>query len=171
MAAGRRSMQLSLQQARNLQLAAQGLLAPTTRPATPLALRRCIERMQLLQIDTIHVVARSPYLVLFARQGAYPMAWLDQALERGHLFETWAHEACFAPTTDLALHRSHNRESRKHWGVEMGRSADPKRLADLAQLLAHVHDNGPVRAADFTRTDGRSGGWWGWARRSCRRWD
>ncbi len=162
MAAGRRSMQLSLQQARNLQLAAQGLLAPTTRPATPLALRRCIERMQLLQIDTIHVVARSPYLVLFARLGAYPMAWLDQALERGHLFETWAHEACFAPTTDLALHRSHNRESRKHWGVEMGRSADPKRLADLAQLLAHVHDNGPVRAADFTRTDGRSGGWWGW---------
>ena len=107
MVAGRTSVQLSLQQARNLQLAAQGLLAPTTRPATPLALRRCIERMQLLQIDTIHVVARSPYLVLFARLGAYPMAWLDQALERGHLFETWAHEACFAPTTDLALHRSH----------------------------------------------------------------
>ena len=51
---------LSLTQARNLHLAAQGLLAAPTRAATPLALRSCIERMQLLQIDTIHVVARSP---------------------------------------------------------------------------------------------------------------
>ena len=162
MAAGRTSMPLTLQQARNLQLAAQGLLEPATRKATPLALRRCIERMQLLQIDTIHVVARSPYLVLYARLGAYPMAWLDQALERGHLFETWAHEACFAPADHLALHRSHNRDTRKHWGLEMGRNPDPKQRVDLAQLLAHVREKGPVRAADFTRTDGRSGGWWGW---------
>ena len=162
MVAGRTSVQLSLQQARHLQLAAQGLLVPARTKATPLALRRCIERMQLLQIDTIHVVARSPYLVLFARLGAYPMPWLEQALERGHLFETWAHEACFAPAADLALHRSHNQENRKHWGVELGRSTDPKRQADLAQLLALVHETGPVRAADFARSDGRSGGWWGW---------
>lgn len=155
-------MLLSLQQARNLQLAAQGLLQPPTRAATPLALRRCIARMQLLQIDTIHVVARSPYLVLFSRLGPYPMPWLDQALARGHLFETWAHEACFAPVEQLALHRSHNASTRRHWGLDMGRNPDPKQQAALAQLLAHVRDKGPVRAADFTRTDGRSSGWWGW---------
>lgn len=153
---------LSLQQARNLQLAAQGLLQPLHRKVTPLALRRCIARMQLLQIDTIHVVARSPYLVLFSRLGAYPMPWLDQALAQGHLFETWAHEACFAPVEQLALHRSHNASTRRHWGLDMGRNPDPTRQAELAQLLAHVRDNGPVRAADFTRTDGRTGGWWGW---------
>ena len=51
-------------QARHLQLAAQGLLAPPRRTATPMALRQCIGRMQLLQIDTISVVARSPYFVL-----------------------------------------------------------------------------------------------------------
>ena len=104
---------LTLDQARALQLAAQGLLVPPRRAASPLALRQCIARMQLLQIDTIHVVARSPYLVLFSRLGAYPMAWLDQALARGHLFEAWAHEACLVPIAQLALHRSHNRDTPK----------------------------------------------------------
>jgi len=153
---------LSLQQARNLQLAAQGLLQPASRKPTPLALRRCIERMQLLQIDTIHVVARSPYLVLFSRLGAYPMPWLDAALAGGHVFETWAHEACFVPTAQLALHRSHNRETRQHWGLRMGRDVDAQKQAQLERLLAHVRSNGPVRSSDFTRTDSRSGGWWGW---------
>jgi len=157
-----RMADLTLDQARALQLAAQGLLVPPRRAATPLALRRCIERMQLLQIDTIHVVARSPYLVLFSRLGAYPMAWLDQALERGHLFEAWAHEACFVPIAQLALHRSHNRDTRKHWGLTLARDQDAERNAHLERLLDHVRGNGAVRSSDFTRTDGRAGGWWGW---------
>ena len=73
---------LSLQQARLLQLAALGLLQAPRQAATRQALRACITRMALLQIDTIHVVARSPYLVLFSRLGAYPPAWLDEALAR-----------------------------------------------------------------------------------------
>lgn len=153
---------LSLEQARKLHLHAQGLLVPPTRPATPLALRTCIQRMRLLQIDTIHVVARSPYLVLFARLGDYPLHWLDQALAKGHLFETWAHEACFAPVQDLALHRSYNREQRQHWGLARARREDAGLRAHLDRLLAHIAEQGPVKSADFTRVDGRSGGWWGW---------
>ncbi len=153
---------LTPDQARALALAAQGLLAPPARKPTPLALRQCIDRMQLLQIDTIHVVARSPYLVLFSRLGDYPMAWLDQALERGHLFETWAHEACFVPIGQLALHRSHNRDTRRHWGLTTARDPDPVQQAQLDRLLAHVRSHGPVRSADFTRSDDRKGGWWGW---------
>jgi len=154
--------QLTLAQARSLQLAAQGLLTSTAKTATRLALRRCIERMQLLQIDTIQVVARSPYLVLFSRLGAYPAPWLDEALARGQLFEAWAHEACFVPQAQLALHRSHNRTTRRHWGLEMGRDLDPQQQLDVARLLEHVREKGPVRSSDFERTDGRSGGWWGW---------
>jgi uncharacterized protein YcaQ len=153
---------LSLTQARHLQLHAQGLLAPPARPATPAALRHCIRRMQLLQIDTIHVVARSPYLVLFSRIGHYPVQWLDQALARGHLFETWAHEACFAPRQDLPLHRSYNRAQRQHWGLARARDSDADKRAQLDRLLEHIEATGPVKSSDFTRTDGRSGGWWGW---------
>jgi uncharacterized protein YcaQ len=61
--------------------------------------------MSLLQIDTINVVARSPYLVLFSRLGSYPQHWLDESLRSGELMEYWAHEACFLPRSDFALVR------------------------------------------------------------------
>ena len=155
-------MQLSLPQARHLQLAAQGLLNPPTSAATRLSLRKCIERMQLLQIDTIHVVARSPYLVLFSRLGHYPVTWLDEALASGHLFELWAHEACFAPLQDLAHHRSYNQQTRRHWGIAGGEASHHQHRASLDSLLKHIETNGPVKSSDFERTDGKSGGWWGW---------
>ncbi|MEI8326509.1 MAG: crosslink repair DNA glycosylase YcaQ family protein [Betaproteobacteria bacterium] len=153
---------LSQQQARYLQLAAQGLLSAPTKPATPLALRRCIERMQLLQIDTIHVVARSPYLVLHSRLGPYPMHWLDQSLSKAHVFETWAHEACFAPMADIALHRSHNAATRRHWGLTQAKLCQDTQRGHLDQLLQHVRENGPVKSSDFERKDERTSAWWGW---------
>ncbi|MEI8030432.1 MAG: crosslink repair DNA glycosylase YcaQ family protein [Comamonadaceae bacterium] len=155
-------LELAQTQARCLQLAAQGLLAPPKGAATRLSLRRCIERMQLLQIDTIHVVARSPYLVLFSRLGSYPAQWLDQALAGADLFETWAHEASFAPIQDVALHRSYNQQTRRHWGIAGGEESHAKQRAELNTLLAHIEVKGPVKSSDFQRTGGKSGGWWGW---------
>ena len=108
------STTLSLPQARALHLAAQGLLTPPAKAATPLVLRKCIAQMQLLQIDTIHVVSRGPYLVLFSRLGPYPRHWLDDALAKGHIFETLAHEACLAPSGDLLAHRGYNQATRRH---------------------------------------------------------
>ena len=61
--------------------------------------------MAQLQIDTIHVVARSPYLVLFSRLGAYTPQWLDEHLAEGKLFEYWSHEACLLPIEDYGLLR------------------------------------------------------------------
>jgi uncharacterized protein YcaQ len=156
------SFDVSLQQARCLQLAAQGLLQPSRKVATRAALRACIERMGLLQIDTIHVVARSPYMVLFSRIGAYPQAWLDDALAQGALFETWAHEACFAPIGHLHHHRVFNREVRKHWGLVNAQKSHAKQRAELDNLLAHIRGNGPVKSSDFQRTDSGGSPWWGW---------
>jgi uncharacterized protein len=69
---------------RLMQLAVQGLLKP---PAQPCHQRNdvleTIRRMGALQIDTIHVVARSPYLVLFSRLGDYNPRWLDELLAEG----------------------------------------------------------------------------------------
>ncbi len=55
---------LSLADARNLHLAAQGLLNKPRRRASLGDIPATISRMSLLQIDTINIVARSPYLVL-----------------------------------------------------------------------------------------------------------
>ena len=73
------TLSLSLQQARNLHLAAQGLLRAPSKRARYADLLAAVRRMSL-QIDTIHVVARSPYLVLFSRLGSYPSRWLEEAL-------------------------------------------------------------------------------------------
>ncbi len=156
------TFELTLHQARCLQLAAQGLLQAPTKSATRAALLTCIERMGLLQIDTIHVVARSPYLVLFSRLGAYPQSWLDEALAKGDVFETWAHEACFAPMGDLLAHRVYNREARKHWGLAHAQKSHALQRAELDKLLAHIRDNGPVKSSDFERADGEGSAWWGW---------
>lgn len=159
---------ISIQQARNLHLAAQGLLAPPPQKPTRKHLLAAIDRMALLQIDTIHVVARSPYLVLHARLGHYPTRWLDEALARGAIFETWAHEACFAPRADVALHRSYNQATRRHWGLAHAQRTSATQRRELDALLAHIRAHGPVKSSDFERTDGGGGAWWGW--KAEKRW-
>src|SRR4029079_12321036 len=98
-------MQLSHAAAQALMVAAQGLHRRPHEPASKADLLATIRRMNVLQIDTIHVVARRPYLVLWSRLGAYPQEWLTDLLAEGTLFEYWAHEACFVPIEDYPLYR------------------------------------------------------------------
>src|SRR5262245_47310877 len=97
-------MQLSHAAARALMIAAQGLHGHPKRAAKADVLET-IRRMSALQIDTIHVVARSPYLVLWSRLGDYEPRWLDELLAEGAIFEYWSHEACFLPIEDYPLYR------------------------------------------------------------------
>ncbi len=156
-------------QARALHLAAQGLLRPPRRRATKGDVREAVARMSLLQIDTIHVVARSPYLVLFSRLGPYAPAWLDELLAEAALFECWAHEACFAPIEDWALHRR-VAETRSHWFLDRARRLLRRNGEEMRAFLAHVGARGPVKAADFERPAGARGkpGWWSWKKE--KRW-
>ncbi len=153
---------LSLQQARNLHLAAQGLLARPPRRARKADVFAAIERLRVLQIDTINVVARSPYLVLFSRLGAYKPRWLDELLAEARIFECWAHEACFAPFADFELHRRHTLEGRSHWSMRSAARTLDAHAAGVRGLLEHIRGGGPVKASEFERRDGAGGGWWGW---------
>ena len=155
---------LTAQQARNLHLAAQGLLVRPRLRARKADVLAAIERMRVLQIDTIHVVARSPYLVLFSRLGSYKQQWLDELLEEGHVFECWAHEACFAPFADHELHRRHAEAGRGgHWSMKSAQRTRAAHATGIAGLLEHIREHGAVKASEFERADGASGGgWWGW---------
>ena len=68
---------LTLSSARLLHLAAQGLLSSPPKKSTKENVLTQIRQMAALQIDTINVVARSPYLVLWSRLGNYQPIWLD----------------------------------------------------------------------------------------------
>lgn len=153
---------LSLTAARALHLAAQGLLQPRRRKARQPDLMDAIRQMGVLQIDTIHVVARSPYLVLWSRLGDYPQAWLEQALADGELFEYWAHEACFVPIEDYGLYR-HRMLNPEAMGWKYSATWMKERRADVDAVLDHIRANGPTRSSDFERSDGQAGGgWWSW---------
>lgn len=154
---------LTLAQARALQLAAQGLLQAPRRRARRDDLVAAIQRMRLLQIDSIHVVARSPYLVLYARLGDYPQAWLEEALESGRIAECWAHEACFVTAADIGTHRAWRAQVEStHWADKHAARARDANLQEMQALLEHVRTAGPVRASDFERTARGVSGWWEW---------
>jgi len=151
--------------ARALHLAAQGMLQARRARATKADVLAAIRRMGVLQIDTISVVARSPYFVLWSRLGDYAPAWLEQLLAEGRLFEYWAHEACFIPIEDYGLYR-HRMIDAGSLGWRAGVNWARAQPGHVEQVLDHIRANGPVRAADFERlsgeTDGKPGGWWQW---------
>jgi len=155
--------ELSLSAARALTLAAMGLAEPPARRATKRTVRDAIRRMGALQIDTIHVVARSPYLVLWSRLGDYEPRWLDELLAEGAIFEYWSHAACYLPVEDYSLYRRQMLDSVASGFLYPRASrwiaAHPE---VVARVLGRIRDEGPVFSADFERTDGRKGGWWEW---------
>jgi uncharacterized protein YcaQ len=152
---------ISLQDARNLHLAAQGLLRKPSRKAKSHDILSTIQRMSLLQIDTINIVARSPYLVLFSRLGHYSTSWLDEALSRGELMEYWAHEACFLPRSDFQLIR-HRMLAPDNMGWKYRKEWMQEHAEEIETLITHIADNGPVRSADFEHPRKGASGWWEW---------
>jgi uncharacterized protein YcaQ len=153
---------LSLDEARGAMLAAQGLAAPPSAPDRA-ALRAMIERLGVVQVDTISVIERSQYLVLWSRLGAYPMADFDALLHPARaIFECWCHVASIVPMADYAYHRARLRGATEHlWGgdQEWLRERGPA----LKRTLALIRERGPMASADFEKLEGEErGGAWDW---------
>src|SRR5690349_9105972 len=152
-------MRLSQDAARALMIAAQGLGCRPERAATKADLLHAIRRMGALQIDTISVVARSPYLVLWSRLGAYEPRWLDELLAEGALFEYWSHAACFLPIEQYGVYRRRMLEYLEEGHLDGG---DQEHAEALNVVLAHIRERGAARSVHFTREDRKAGTWWDW---------
>jgi uncharacterized protein YcaQ len=155
---------ISFRTAQQVMLAAQGLDRAPDRPAVKADVLDAVQRMGVLQIDTIHVVARSPYLVLWSRLGDYRPAWLDELHAEGSLFEYWAHAMCFLPIEDYPLYR------RRMLDAIEGEASPMKWAAKWSQenpevmerVRSHLRVNGAVRSIEFENKNRPSGGWWNW---------
>jgi hypothetical protein len=153
------TMRLTPEAVRHAMLWAQGLHTP---PDSPPEARRdllsCIRRMGYLQIDTIQVVARSPYLVLWSRLGDYPREWLHELHAGGDLFEHYAHALCFIPIDFYPYYRRMMLDDRRVWsGWRRWAENHPEVLARVRQ---RVQDCGPVCSSDF-KTERMNTGWGG----------
>ena len=157
---------ISLAQARRIALAAQGLDAPRPERAINAGtLGRLIGRLNLLQIDSVNVLARAHYLPLFSRLGAYPRDLLEKLAwgRQPRLFEYWAHEASLLPLELQPLLRWRMARAEQGRGIYGGLTPFATERRDEAeQVLAEIARRGPLAASDLEGTRGQ-GGWWGWS--------
>jgi uncharacterized protein YcaQ len=106
---------ITRQQVALMQLSSLGLLTPTSSEPSKSDVLHTIRGLGVLQIDTISVVNRSPYLVLWSRLGNYDPKWLETTHADGELFEYWAHANSFIPIEDYPLFRRKMLERATHW--------------------------------------------------------
>ena len=161
---------LSLAAARRIALAAQGFATPRPETTHSGSLKRTIDRLGLLQIDSVNVLARAHYLPLFSRLGNYDSSRLDtlawgRKSKRG-LFEFWAHEASLLPTSSQPLWRWRMaRAAAGHAGDMKGKLHIFRREKEafIDEVRRQLFDRGPLAASDLESGTGKTGPWWGWS--------
>lgn len=143
-----------------MQLSSLGLLTPPDSKASKSDVLQTIRRMGILQIDTINVVNRSPYLVLWSRLGNYDRIWLENSHEDGELFEYWAHANSFIPMEDYPLFRRKMLERATHWWQI---SEWVNNNQDMIVFVKEtIKEKGPQKSSDFPKRSGVNNGWWDW---------
>lgn len=155
-----RAQRLSLDEARRLALGAQGFVA--ARPSGRVDrrhLRRALDHMGLIQIDSVNVLVRSQELPLFARLGPHPRTLIADATAAGELFEYWVHEASHVPTEHHHLHRWQMARDHK-WGRSM--QLEQRRPGYVDEVYRRVAAEGPIAAGDLEARVGKKGTWWDW---------
>ena len=160
---------LSAAQARRTQLAAQGFggRRPGERGARVdrRHFRRVLDRLSLVQLDSVNVITRAHELTFFARLGPYDRGALARWLhDSGEAFEYWGHAASFLPVDVHPYLRwkmagAYDGSTWKSLAVLLKEHPE-----DLERVRAAVRERGPITAADLHDGDGprRTGPWWGW---------
>ena len=150
--------------ARRIALAAQGFGRPLPEAPGTRALGGVVDRLGLLQIDSVNVFERSHYLPAFSRIGAYDRTALDRMTtgRRGRMVEYWAHQAAYIPRElwpHFEFRRAEHRRTGSDWG---GWLTENRGLADW--LRVELEHNGPMPASAIEHDSNRRGGsWWGWS--------
>jgi len=149
-------VRLSLAELRRYVVAQQGYAARFRRASADDVADE-IERLQVVQLDSIATVERAHRITLASRVGAYEERAVSELLRTGRIFEYWAHEACLLPISDYPLFKRRMLDLRdRHW---WGRERTKEMRAVEREVVARIRDEGalPVRAFE-----GRSGPMWGW---------
>ena len=156
---------LSARQARRVAIAAQGFRDPVGAPgATSGRLRRLVDDLGVIQLDSVNVLARSHYLPAFSRLGAYRLDRLEDLAwgRKPALFEYWGHEASLMPTALQPLMRwrmARARDGETWTGLaRFGR----ERGDYIAAVRRRIEVEGPLTGGDFA-SGPRVAGWWNWS--------
>ncbi len=141
---------LSVEEARGVMLSAQGLFDPPPASLDQAAVQNMIDQLGVVQIDTISVIERSQYLVLWSRLGAYDAELLDDLLaNRRAVFEYWSHAASIVPMCDYPYYRAnmvHAYEYHLWTGIHDWMRHNPEAIE---KTLDRIRTQGAMASADF----------------------
>ncbi len=154
---------LSLDAARRIALAAQGFDTP--RPSGRIDrrhLRKVMDSVGLIQIDSVNVLVRSQELPLFSRLGNHPRSLIPDATTDGELFEYWCHEASHLPVSMHPLMRWRMEQAKQGemWGGLVRTAQRHPQM--LKEIRDRVYQDGPLVAGDVKTRTGPKGSWWDW---------
>jgi uncharacterized protein YcaQ len=170
----RKRVRFSAAEARRIALAAQGFALPRPRLPSRRHFKALLERLGLVQIDSVNVLVRAHYMPFFSRLGPYPTEWLDEAAyhpRKRSLFEYWGHEASLIRLDLLSYLGWRMQRSSTGQGVWRSVRNIPIEQPELIRRIeAEIRDRGPMSAGQLEKvllTGRRTAGWWGWS--DCKR--
>ncbi len=153
------AVELSASQARVLSLRQLGV--DSDRDDSVMAV---VDRLGLLQVDSVNVFERAHYMPLFSRLGVFDKSELESAMGGFHpqLIEYWAHEASIVRIENWPLYRWRMNAYRDKYSTKWGMEAGNKKLVE--QITSQLRANGPMTTGQFeTEANVRKGSWWGWS--------
>ena len=150
---------LSIAECRNLALRSQGFGEPRVldRPVTADDIQRVFDRIKLVQIDSVNVVARAQFMPFFSRIGPYRLDLLHEyTSDQRKTFEYWVHELCFVPVEHYPVfcHRSSQWQAEHRWNQFLEDHPNFER-----DIVAEVTERGPLSVSDLEMTGPRIGYW------------
>lgn len=143
---------------RRLALSAQGLLKSQPFSRGLPAVKRAINHLGYVQLDTISVVERAHHHVLFNRVPDFKIDMCDQLLRQCDVFEYWSHAAAILPMADFRFSLPYKhaiKSGQTHWF----KNPDQKLMKEL---LSRIQIDGPLRARDIESRAAANSGWWDW---------
>jgi uncharacterized protein len=153
---------ISLEDARQLALTAQGFARPRPSRVGDRHLADTIRGLGLLQLDFVNVLVPSHYLVPFSRLGPYDRARLDRVVyQRREFTEAWAHEASIVPMPTWPLLR-YRRETHiaRPWGFDQIMAQHHEYVGTAVGEIARRGPLGPADLPDPPHTGRRLPGTW-----------
>lgn len=148
-------------------LRAQNLHAANGSETSPTAgsLYNVIDQIGCVQIDTLHMVRRSQYLIPWSRVGNYEPSDFDTLIfgpER-RLFEGWEHAATIIPLMEYRYQMPRQRDLREHPSTGHNLWLDGQVQRDFVpKVLERVRNEGALKVSNFESDGHRGGTWWSW---------
>jgi len=158
-----RSTSFSNAQARRIALQAQGFGRPRpTGKVDRRHVRRVLDHVGLIQIDSVNVLVRSQEMPLFARLGPHPRTVLPAMAADRELFEYWSHEASLLPITlwPYVQWRMVVRDDASWGGMRTMARDHP---AYVEAVYDEVRERGPLAVGDLSDPGVKGEGMWGWS--------